>query len=64
MDSAQFRDRRTGLGLFKYADDLAVCKKQFLHGNLLDQGYEKIPLLGTANLWGGAPRVRIVVALL
>ncbi|MCL4315753.1 MAG: hypothetical protein M1527_02645, partial [Gammaproteobacteria bacterium] len=31
---------------------LAVGKTRFLHGNLLEQGYEKIPLLGSSNLWG------------
>jgi len=38
--------------LFEDGHDLAVGKSRCLHGNLLGQDYEKIPLLTAAILWG------------
>src|SRR5690606_12570792 len=50
--SAQLRHGRTGLGLLEHGDDLAVGEARLLHGNLLGESYEKIPLLASTNLWG------------
>jgi hypothetical protein len=44
------------LGLLEHGNDLAVGITGLLHGNLLGKDYEKIPLLGSANQWGGYPR--------
>ncbi|MGH8123136.1 MAG: hypothetical protein ACREPT_10245, partial [Rudaea sp.] len=40
------------LGLLERSHNLAVGESGLFHGTSSEQGYEKIPLLGSANLWG------------
>jgi len=50
--TAEIRNRTASLSLLQHANDLAVGKTGFLHGNLLEKDYEKIPLPTPADLWG------------
>jgi site-specific DNA-methyltransferase (adenine-specific)/adenine-specific DNA-methyltransferase len=42
---------------------LAVAETGLLHGNLLGKGYEKIPLLASANLWGDYRLIQRILQL-